>query len=959
MTFERLEQIVHDALALSADQRDAFLDRACGDDIALRREVVSLLKHEATAEALFDDSAVDWTDALANHDRSHSTPSDEIETQVGPYRLVEHIGAGGMGNVYKAVRDDDEFEQTVAVKRIRRGMDTEDVLQRFRRERQVLAGLVHPNIARLLDGGSTEDGRPYLVMEYVDGQRIDAYCDEHRLTIRQRIDLFCTVCQAVQFAHRNLVVHRDLKPGNILVRTDAQATGSIGATVNGQHAAEVSLLDFGIAKVLNADASDATAEITSATEARLTLAYASPEQVRRESVTTSSDVYSLGVILYELLVGARPLVFDHLTPLEIEKAICESPPRRVADALPRHAPALERLCHARQADPSHLRRELTGDLETILLKALAKDPERRYSSAEALADDLRRYLDGLPVTAQRDSTAYRVRKFVARHRAGVLAAVGVAGLTVAALALITTLYVQASAAQSAEAQARRTAEAINTFLIDMLSSVDPRNEGVDATVRDVLDASALRAETELADYPDVEQVVQNAIGRAYMAIGLYNDAQPHLERAITLSENVNGSDHPETAAALDDLGVLHRHMGQYEHAEALHRRALAIHQHHFGESSRASAQSMNNLAQVLYDQGRYDEGRPYYTQSFAIRSADGGADVAAFIASLNNQARARVAEGDYADADRILRETYALYRELYGDDHVETIGAVNNVAFIAMMRGRFDEAEERFNAAIEQYRAVYGESHPDIARALNNLGECIRRQGRHADAEPIHREALAMRRDTLGSDHPLVAVSMNNLGLTVSQLERYDEALTLHEEALAIRQDQLGPRHPDVATTLGNIGYVLEKTGSFEAAESHLRDALAIRLDAFGEAHPLVANTRTNLARCLLLQNRPDEAETLARLALDAKLTSLGSEHPETNAARAALGRALMHLARYDEAESLLLEAHAAARDQRGSTAQSTIRIARDIVDLYERWARPDDAAIWTRVVDGADEPSP
>jgi len=946
MNFERIEQLVHDALARPESERALFLEESCAGDAELRREVESLLRHAGSAADAFESSALEWTEVLSlvESERSRADHDDELGTRIGPYRLIEKIGSGGMGNVYRAVRDDREFEQTVAIKRIKRGLDTDEILDRFRRERQVLANLIHPNIARLLDGGSTGDGRPYLVLEYVEGKRIDDYCDERRLTVSQRLELFRVVCDAVQFAHRNLVIHRDLKPGNILVELTEQDARPRPLS-RGERG--VKIIDFGIAKLLSPEEPDATLSMTTERGPRLTPAYASPEQATGGTVTTSSDVYALGVILYELLTGVRPYRIEGASQREAERIIRESPPKSVRAALEEHGDGLKRVCAARSTDAARLRRELAGDLEKVLLKALQKDPGRRYASVEAFSDDLLRVLEGRPVRARRDSAAYRLRKFVGRNRVGVSAAAALVILLAAATVVSTASFFGAREARRRAEHQTQTAQAINAFLTDMLASVDPRIEGVDVTVREVLDQAAARADTEFADFPEVEQGVQSAVGRAYRALGLYDDALPHLERALGLSLEVHGGDHPRAAEAMGELGLLLRQMGRYADAEALHREALEIDRRHAGASSLEAARSMNDLAQVLYDQGRFDEGRPLYLRSFAIRSERLGEQSADFVASLNNLARARYTEGDYAEAEMLLRETLHLARELYGEQHPDTIGQMNNVAFMAMMRGRYDEAAAIFRDAIELYENEYGPSHPDIARALNNLGECLRRQGTLEEAEAVHRDALAMRRAALGDDHPLVAVSLNNLGLTLAELDRYDEALPIHQEALKIRRSQLGERHPNVATTLGSLGWLLRKMGRLDDARARLREALDIRLEAYDESHPLVANSKMNLAHCLTDLGELEAGETLCREALRAQEQSLDAGHPHTAATRALLGRILLRRGRLEEAETLLLAAHESMRSQRDDAGSDAAQVAQDLAAVYEQWGRPEAAEAW------------
>ncbi|MEE8536601.1 MAG: serine/threonine-protein kinase, partial [Acidobacteriota bacterium] len=515
MTPERwhqIEELYQGALDLAANERPAYLERACGHDTALRQEIDSLLATHDEAPSFLETPLIAW-------------PPDEPlmppETHVGPYKLLRPLGRGGMGQVYLATRAGEVFRQYVALKVIRRGLDTEDILRRFRAEQQILATLHHANIAHLIDGGVTDDGQSYLVMEYVEGTPITTYCDGRQMTLEERVLLFRQVCEAVHHAHRNLVVHRDLKPSNILV------------TVEGVP----KLLDFGIAKLLDPVASGMSVPTTQADGRVMTPEYASPEQVRGETITTASDVYALGVLLYELLVGRRPYHFERRTPQEIERVICKQEPEppsavleKAVDGQPTDGtpPPMkpDEISTARGMTVERLRRRLNGDLDTIVLKALRKEPERRYASAQQLAEDLGRYLAGLPVLARPDTATYRAQKFVRRHRVGV-------AMTLIVVSLLLSFSV-VSAVQSAEirakaedvAQERDRAEEVIEFLVALFETPDPKvSKGNTVTARELLETGAARVEADLKEQPEVQADMMTVMSRVYRSLGLYDPAE--------------------------------------------------------------------------------------------------------------------------------------------------------------------------------------------------------------------------------------------------------------------------------------------------------------------------------------------------------------------------------------------------------------------------------------------------
>src|SRR5262245_36262074 len=568
--WRRIEDIFRTAVDRPAAERDDYLTRVCDGDEDLRREVLSLIER---------DTDEDFIQApIANIARSFTAkPSNDLtEELIGPYRVTRLIGRGGMGAVYEAERDDDQFRQQVAIKIIKRGMDTDFVRDRFLRERRILASLDHPHIARLFDGGATPDGMPYFVMEFVAGEPITAYCRRHQLSVNGKLKLFRKVCSAVQHAHQRLVVHRDLKPSNILITEDG----------------EPKLLDFGIAKLLSPDGSQTQTRTETALRL-MTPEYASPEQARGQAVATTTDVYSLGVVLYELLTERRPHEFKTYSPAEIERAFCDTEieePSKVAGRMTGAGARAARL--------------LAGDLDNVVLMAMRKEPERRYQSVEQLSEDIRRYLAGMPVVARKDTFCYRAGKFVRRHKAGV---------AILALLIVLAVAVTVQAARIARERDRAnqeaaTAQAVTESLVAMFEVADPgQARGNVITARELLDQGAEKVVRELKNQPAVQAKLLDTIGQLYQSIGLYDREQPLLEEALKLRRQSLGDESTDVATRLNHLGEVARVKDDYAKSESFFREALAMRLKLLGRERPEVAESMNNRGRVLVDRGKFGE----------------------------------------------------------------------------------------------------------------------------------------------------------------------------------------------------------------------------------------------------------------------------------------------------------------------------------------------------------------
>ena len=591
--WNRLETLFLAALELGPAERTKFLDHSCKDDAALLKELESMLSADEKGEALDIESRLLSDDATL-------AKSDLSGTRIGPYRLEKLIGEGGMGEVYLARRDDDHFDKKVALKRVRPGFRNRHLLARFRVERQILAQLTHPNITQLLDGGLDNEGWPYLVMQYVEGMPITSYCDQNKLTIQERIALFRTVCSAVQHAHGNLVVHRDLKPANILVTNEGQ----------------VKLLDFGIAKLLNPDWSYSVAR-TQSQMRLMTPEYAAPEQVRGESITTATDIYALGVLLYELLSGHKPYRFDSRLQAEIERAICEDIPIRPSTAINGvehlHQDKPAAISKARRTAISRLKRILQGDLDNIVLMAMRKEPQRRYASVEQLSQDLQHYLDGRPVVAQKDTLNYRLRKFTHRNRTAVVTSVAIFLLLMSfTVSTMKQAVVIAEERDKAQIEAEKSNQ-VSQFLFTLFDNADPNlNQGEPVTAEKIVREGVQRIENELTDQPVVRADILEKLGRIYMRLGLLEESLDLFDKSYSTRTTHYGEQSPEVAFAQTSLAEALISSGRYDEADSLLNLALAFQEAHLHPTHKDMAASLNAKAIINYHKRNFESAESYF-----------------------------------------------------------------------------------------------------------------------------------------------------------------------------------------------------------------------------------------------------------------------------------------------------------------------------------------------------------
>lgn len=802
MTPERWQTVKELAAAaseLAPGQRQAYLAQACGEDAGLRAEVDSLLEAAEQAPGLVDRPAIE----SLIPELCGQTEQSLIGKQVGAFQIVRLIAEGGMGSVYLGARADQEYRQEVAIKIIRGSLLDGESYRRFCQERQTLANLNHAYIARLLDGGRSDDGLPFLVMEYVAGQPIDAYCSTHRLDLPARLRLFREVCAAVQYAHQNLIVHRDLKPSNILVTLEGSPK----------------LLDFGIAKVLDSGEAAPAAQRALTIQRCLTPEYASPEQFRGGIITTASDVYSLGVLLYELLTGRRPFSTRSGLMPEWARTICEEEPERPSTAARRSA--RKSAAHeqkdlqavpetggaARNGRAKKPWRHLAGDLDAIVLMAMRKEPERRYVSVEQFSDDIRRHLEGLPIRARQGTWRYRSAKFARRHRAAVVAAgvmvVSLLGGSIMSVrsagvanrerdTAVAARRVAQQEAENARVEARKS-ERVTSFLQKMLSAANPSRDGPDVSVGQLLDEAATRVVDEFGDDPEIESAVRSAIGDAYVGLGRYPEAELQLQTALAIQRRIHGGDHADVASSLNALGVLLHAKGDYAGAQECFVQALAMRERLFGREHSDVAQNLNNLAVVLRLQGDDVQAESLLRQALAIRRRLYGDEHLVIAETLNNLANVLLNRRDYAAAEPLCREVLSIRRKLLADEHPQVAQAIHNLGVLLSKEGRYAEAEPLLRRSIILYRKQLGSDHPELAGGLFNLGELLFRAGDAGSAEPFFRECLAIRRRSLPERDARTIKALQSLGNCLVSLNRCADAEPLLIEGYQALAGTAGP----------------------------------------------------------------------------------------------------------------------------------------------------------------------
>jgi len=860
-------QILRRALTKPPRHRARFVAEVCGFSLELRKEVEALLFVDTGILHPFEDSLRELTQEAAE-------PFQRGD-RIGAYRLVEAIGQGGCGRVYLAQRADGQFERQVAIKVLKRGMDTDAIIRRFQIERQILADFDHPHIADLYGGGATPDHLPYLVMEYVDGRRIDEYCAQEELNLDARLRLILSVCSAVEYAHRHLVVHRDLKPSNILVKAGG----------------EPKLLDFGIAKVL--DGGPLADETLTAQGLRpLTPAYASPEQLAGEGATTACDIYSLGVLLYELLTGQRPQpahgngqATAHAERTELPSAVVLRP----RDAGPDGDETL-----GAQLSAESLARRLHGDLDTIVTTAMHADPRRRYESVALLAADIRHHLSGLPIQARKPTWGYRAGKFIRRNPARLVAAVAI-------FLVLLAFATDRIRRQHQAAQERVRADKVASFLVGLFDfPTKEKLPGSSPLARQILDRGANRIASQLGNVPELRADLMMVIGRGYHSLGLHNSSAPLLEEALRLRRQQWGSSHQEVAESLGELARLRQSLGQPAAGESLLRQALAIHRQLYGEHHPKTLDSLEEVAMVVFDQGRY------------------------------------------ADAEVLLRALLSRKLGLLDEAEPSVARTEGNLGLALHHLERYDEAEPLLRSAWRKGVAALGEEDAMVTATMLNLAALLRAKRDFANAEPLYRQVLDRLLGEQPRDSLSIARAFNNLATLHFAQGDYAAAELSFLEAIQWQGRLPSTALSEAATMQLNLAACLRLQEKLAEAEKQARGGLALARQ-LSPGHPIFHYGQSQLGLVLLDQGKPAEAEPLLREALEGYRSQQGTLR--TAAAERALGSCLVDQGRYEEAEPLLLAAHPVIQRRRGETHRLAILATQELVRLYDEWRRPEFAA--------------
>jgi eukaryotic-like serine/threonine-protein kinase len=886
MTPERWQQIqtlFEKALELPEEEREVFIKNECENDEELRDEVISLLRADKKEHSIFSGSAADFI----------SLDNSVLEGKIfGNYHALKQIGTGGMGSVYLAERADGVFEQKVALKIVKPGMNSREIISRFEGERQILARLQHPNIARLLDGGISDLGLPYFTMEYVQGKPITEYCDEKNLTIEQRLELFKRVCEAVLYAHQNLVIHRDLKPSNILVEENGT----------------VKLLDFGIAKVFEEEENQTS--LTKTGMRVMTPEYASPEQVKGEPVSTATDIYSLGLILYQLLSGCPPYEIKSSSALEMEKVICLTEPQKPSTMITKISSAdsdsnekitSDYITKKRSTNLTRLKKRISGDLDNICLMAIRKEPTRRYSSVAQFISDIDNHLNGLPITARKSTAAYRAGKFVKRHKTGVT----VASIAIVLIAFLTTYYTIRLAGERDKAQLEaEKSKKVAEFLTSIFQVSDPENsKGETITARELLDNGVKRIENELSDQPLVLANMLGVTGNVYKSLGLYSTAENLLKKSYHLNDSLLSENSSETAKSLNDLANLEYAMGEYELAIDKFKQAIEIREKIFGKESPETAESLDNLGMVLREEGKLAEAEKLVMLSLSIRRKSFSEKSGEAAKSINDLALIKEDKGEYDNAKKLFEESLSIKESLYGKSHPSTTETIANLALLLQQMGNYKEASKLLNETLNNDKKIYGELHPSVSTDLYYLASNKALMGDLDGAEKLYSENLKLDKKLLGDQHPYIALDLNNLAGIYSDKGEYEKAEKLYKQSLEINRKIYGKEHLEVATNISNLGVLYQRWGKLNLAEPLLKSALDMRRKLLGENHPDVVTSINIYASLLMSEKKYNEAIALYRKSLALRIKLLGEDHPITANAFTGLGNTLIEVKNYKEAE--------------------------------------------------------
>lgn len=875
--WDKIETIIDEALKLPASRRETYIEQECGDNPVLKSEVTLMLESIFQSEGWLEnpgDYKEIFVEDISNDLDQLTSQRELIGVEVGSYSVKEKLGEGGMGAVYLAERSDGAFEHRVALKVIRRGSATQSNIQRFEQERNILASLSHPGIARLFDGGITEDGFPYLIMEYIDGRPIDEYCKEERLSLNERIDLFKNVLKAVRHAHENLIVHRDLKPANILVTKKRQ----------------VKILDFGISKILEPNPS---APLTQNRARLLTPRYAAPEQVRQQPVTTSTDLYALGVIFYRLLAEVHPFDFSNISQYETEQKILNEEPEAPSSKVQSSSPVL-----------AH---KLRGDLDAIALKAIRKETNQRYRVANEFLDDLQRYQQNLPVSACRDSAKYRSRKFLKRHKSAIGIAAGIVIMIISFATFYTWQITQERNQARIEAE---KAKEISSFLTEIFQTRNPMYEpGGTPSAVTLLEGGENRIQ-ELEQQPAVQAQLLNVIGRAYQSLGQFQKAESLLVKSLEIRKEIYPPTHPELGTGFSSLASLFGKTGNFSKAGSLHSKALNIRRASLGNSHLLTAESLNNLGVVNTNVGKYETADSTFQEALTIYRRTTGNNEEKIARVLSNRGSIYRELGNYGKAETLFREALEIWKDTHGDIHPSTAEGYNDLALVHNHMGNIKTADSLYQKALAIKKELYPASHPSISHTLDNIGVMYGKEGDLEKAENYLLKALEMRRKILADDAPKLAASFNNVGRLYKEMGNYKQAEHYLNKALEIDKKIYGPDHPYVGGDLKNLGHVFKSLDDLETSKNYFNRALTIFQEVLPPSHRYITETQFSLGDILIKLHKPADARAVLESLLNTQQENLPEGHVETARTKLLLGIIYSELDLHKDARIFLRESY-------------------------------------------------
>ncbi len=890
--WEKINNIVDTALELEKEERKRYINKECKDDPELKSEVTRLLEsiQESEAEEFLEGKESypqNLVSELSKTFEKSETSSSLVGQNIDNFKILEVVGHGGMGSVFLAERADKAYDQTVAIKVLRRGMDTPSNILRFKRERNILAKLEHPNISRLLDGGMTNEGLPYLVMEYVKGTPLITYCDTNNLTIEQRLDLFKLVCQAVQHAHNNAVIHRDLKPSNILVTEDGK----------------VKILDFGIAKLLEPEEVSENLFQTRTGARMLTMGYAAPEQVEGEAVTTATDTYALGILLYKLLTGVHPFDLEKKNVTEIERLIRKKTPTKPSTKLGELPKSKQQqIAEQHNSTPSVLQNALKGDLDAIVMKALRKERKKRYNSTDQLLEDLRRRKQNLPIIAREDTIRYKTSKFIRRHKAGLSAAAGFALLIISFFAFYTW---QITDERNQARRAAQKAEAVTSYLTDLLSRSNPyleeKNVGLDVTLGSVLQYGHKTIDQEFENQPVVKAKVKTVIGQVYSQLGEFGKAESLLTEAYQIHKGLKSKAMIDQANTTKTLAFMYQDKGNYDRAETLLQETI---------------QTLQTTKKGLITE-----------------------EAASSIARLGNLSWFN--KGQFKTADSLLTKALEIEQQIHSGNHLHIATRYNDLATMNHAQGKLSIADSYYRKAIANYRRLSGE-HANLAIILSNFAILLKDRGDYKEAEQKQIEALKMHKEHSGENSIDIALGTGKLGQIYVEMGKYERADSLLHLSLEKLHKIYGESHPYIARNNLILGKLVRLKKNYQEAEEILSNAHAQFSKVYPENHPRISDPLLELGLLYLENDRLQQAGSYLEKTLDIRTSSYPNESWQMAEIQAAYGKYLVRSEEYKKAEKVLLNSYDSLVKFRGEQDPLTLKIQRNIASLYKEWNKPE-----------------